>query len=251
MKTLTILIISDSSLVAKSIKALELNCKLNIQEVTTPIDALSVVFTQKFDLILTNLYYSDIDGIQFFNMLMASNSLNSVTPIILMTSGENVNEMFGTEKMPNYILHKDLELIGNIEKAIQVLIDDSDQKETKVLYIEDDVFIQKMVKLWLKKFPYVQMDMISSIKELEGKLAETYDVIVSDNMLLDGEAKDVLVSLQKSDTLKHLPVLIYTGSVDKINQAELKQLGNVVDILPKPFEMKSFIQKIKSIQKTF
>ena len=124
----------------------------------------------------------------------------------------------------------------------------NDESHVNALYIEDDVFVQKLVKMWLKKFPYVSIDMASSLSEINKFENNQCDVIVTDNLLGDGSATDVLLKIESSELLKNTPVLIYTGTVDKLSINELQNLGNVIDILPKPFEMKTFVRKLQMIK---
>lgn len=103
--------------------------------------------------------------------------------------------------------------------------------------------------MWIKKVPHVNIDMASSLDEIDKFTDNVYDVIVSDNLLSDGTAKDVVTKVQASTLLKNTPVLIYTGTVENLSLSELKSIGNVIDILPKPFEMNTFVQKLQMLKK--
>ena len=103
--------------------------------------------------------------------------------------------------------------------------------------------------MWIKKFPYIHIDMAKSIAEIDNFTANKYDIIVTDNLLGDGEASDVINKIQTEDKLKDTPILIYTGTVEKLSFTEMQKLGKVIDILTKPFEMNAFIQKLQMIKK--
>ena len=105
-----------------------------------------------------------------------------------------------------------------------------------------------MIKLWLDKVDHIKLDISGSVEETKKILENDYDLIVSDNMLGDGEIKDVIKVIQNS-SLKDTPILVYTGTIAKINIPEVKTLGNVVDVLPKPFEMKTFLKLVDEVTK--
>lgn len=60
------------------------------------------------------------------------------------------------------------------------------------------------------------MDIASFLEELNSYLDNDYDLIVLDNLLGDGEAIDVIHKVQESP-LKDKPILIYTGTVEKVD----------------------------------
>lgn len=71
-------------------------------------------------------------------------------------------------------------------------------------------------------------------------LDRKYDIIVADNLLGDGDFKDLIALIQLSPS-KDVPVIIYTATVKKIDKDEVRKLGNIVDVLTKPFVVKDFL----------
>lgn len=243
-----VLYIGEDNLIFKALKSnmIEKGHELNI--ISSPIESLGELFKSKYDLILTNLLNDEMDGIQLYATISASNTINSITDFGLMTSGENIGKLFSGDNKPKYIFKKNAELVNNI---LDILENKSDKEElpVKALYVEDDVFVQKLVKMWLKKFPYIHIDMASSIADIQEFEMNEYDIIVTDNLLGDGSAVDVISKIQSSESLMNTPILIYTGTVEKLSLDKLQELGKVVDILPKPFEMKKFVAKLQMVKK--
>ena len=60
-------------------------------------------------------------------------------------------------------------------------------------------------------------------------------------------AIDVIHEIQNS-SLKDKPILIYTGTVEKVDLKMHGDAGNVIGVLAKPFEMNSFVKILKSIK---
>lgn len=240
------LYIGEENLIVKALKSKLHEHGHELKIINNPVNALSDLFMVKYDLIITNLINDELDGIQLFNTLSGSNTLNSITQFALITSGENVDKLFSPGHRPQHILKKDSEVVNNL---LDILIKSQDNQKLTALYIEDDLFVRKLVSMWLKKFPNVHIDMVESISEIKNYADNKYDIIVTDNLLSDGNAKDVIATIQNTANLNDTPVLIYTGTVEKLKLNELKKLGKVVDILPKPFEMKAFIERLQMVKK--
>ncbi|MFT6633145.1 MAG: DNA-binding response OmpR family regulator [Bacteriovoracaceae bacterium] len=243
-----ILIVSETNIVTKSIIAF---CKKHgdeIVHVRTGSEAMGELFNTKFDLFISSLIVEELDGFQMISTVKSSQMVNSLTPIVLITSGEDVELLFSDETKPDFIIKKDEETMVEFEKAYQAI--NSGDAETKInlLYIDDDRFVQKMITMWLSKIDYINLVVCGSVEDVKGYLDEDFDIIVSDNILGDGEFADI-VKLVQSSKLVNTPIIIYTGTVAKLNIDEVKKTGNILDVLPKPFEMKSFLQKIEFIKK--
>jgi hypothetical protein len=110
--------------------------------------------------------------------------------------------MFDIERLPDFVIKKEpesVQTISNILKEIEISTDSN--IKYRFLYVEDDKFIQKCVTLWLKKHEDIEMDIASSIEELGSDLDSDYYLFVSDNLLGDGEAIDIIHKILKS--IKH------------------------------------------------
>lgn len=240
------LYIGEENLIVKALKSKMDEKGHELKIINNPVDALADLFRVKYDLIITNLLNDELDGIQIFNTLSGSNTLNSISQFALITAGENVDKLFAQGNRPQHIFKKDANVVNNLIDILNGL--DKDENIT-ALYVEDDVFVRKLVMMWLKKFPHVYIDMVASISEIKDYTNNEYDIIVTDNLLGDGTAKDVIEFIQNTNSLKNTPILIYTGTVENLSLKELQKLGNVIDVLPKPFEMKTFIQKLQMVKK--
>ena len=104
---------------------------------------------------------------------------------------------------------------------------------------------RKMVEIWLKPINDIHLKVFSSLNELSENINEEFDFIVSDNLLADGNIVDVLDLLESGPNMNK-PVLVYTGSPDKVKSLGVGQRENVIDILPKPFELKKFLEIVKN-----
>lgn len=104
--------------------------------------------------------------------------------------------------------------------------------DVKILMIEDDVFLSELVmeKLSLDGcIPY------SSPNGEEGlSLAEQYqpDIVILDLMLPGIPGEEVLIKMKSSETLKHIPVIVFSNKSD---ESDIKQnlASGAIDYLVK------------------
>ena len=241
-----VLIVSETSIITKSISEICQNKGFTVVCVESGLEAMALLFNQKFELLITSLFVEGLDGIHLIQSLKKGEGINGETPTILLTSGENIKELIHYNYGPDHVIQKDAETINVFQNVINSLDTDVDKKNLRILYIDDDRFIQKMIKLWLDKIYYIDLEICGSLADLKD-VQDDFDLIVTDNILGDGELKDVLAYIDSS-YLNKKPVLVYTGTISNLNIQEIKQNPNVIDILPKPFELKNFLNKIEQFR---
>ena len=99
-----VLYIGDENLIIKALKSEMESVGHELKIIQSPFEAMADLFISKYDLIITNAYHEEIDGIQLFNTLSHSSALNSITPFVLITSGEKVEKLFSEDNKPLFIL---------------------------------------------------------------------------------------------------------------------------------------------------
>ncbi len=243
-----VIIISKKSVVTKSLAAVCKKHKVSCDIVENGLDGLNAIFENKYDLIVCSLNVEGVDGVRLIKTLKSSDTLNSITPTILITTDKKVENFFNEKNRPTEIFLKESKIVDRFENFVKdLLVSNFEGVKVKLLYIDDDPFIQKMVKLWLGKMDDIELSISGSVEETKGLLNQEFDIIASDNILGDGSFKDIY-ELVSNSINKDIPIIVYTGTVAKINVEETKKMGNVIDILPKPFEMADFLKKIEAIK---
>lgn len=67
-----------------------------------------------------------------------------------------------------------------------------------------------------------------------------------DNFLKEEKGEDILRELSANEKWKGIKVIYLTVSPGLVNLSELQDIGNVVEIIGKPFNPKSLLEKIKN-----
>ena len=236
-----ILVIGESDIVQKSICKLLEKLKLRYDLCTSFNLAVSSIYKDKYDLVISSFFIDGGDACQITKLIKLAGTINSLTPIIVTTSEQEVLSLFDVNIRPNHIFLKGKNLLMNVEQVLNDLKIAKTQEPLNVLYIDDDPLVRKMIEIWLKPIDYIHLKFYSSVKELSENINEKFDFIISDNLLADGNIINIL-DLLESGPNKKKPVLVYTGSPEKVKSLGVGQRKNVVDILPKPFELKKFLE---------
>ena len=206
-------------------------------------DGMHQLLRAKFDLVICSLFMEEVDGVTLVQTLKLSNTINSLTPIVLLTSEPKADKLFNQETRPDAILLKNELSLKNFEQFYRSKLAQIVNKQYEVLYVEDNKLAQKIVKMWLEKLDNFKVDICDSVSTLDNFLSNTYDLLISDNVLSDGTSEDIIKQVQNS-SLKNLPIFIVTATPEKLDLSKFQLLGNVIAIMPKPFSVKLFLEKI-------
>ena len=142
-----VLIVSGPSVIRKSIVGSCEEKGFSVVVVESGLEAMTLLFNQKFELLVTSLFVEGLDGIHLIQSLKKGEGINGDTPTVLLTSGENIKELIHYSYGPDYVIQKDAETINEFQKVITGLETGVEKKSLRILYIDDDRFIQKMIKL--------------------------------------------------------------------------------------------------------
>ncbi|EQB35585.1 chemotaxis protein CheY [Sulfurimonas hongkongensis] len=113
----------------------------------------------------------------------------------------------------------------------------------RILIIEDEVTLNKMLAEGLKEFGY-QSDVVETLKDGEYYLdIRNYDLVLMDWMLPDGNSVDIIGDI-KTNTPKTIVVVL---SARDDNESEIEALRNGADdYIRKPFDFDVLIARIEA-----
>jgi DNA-binding response OmpR family regulator len=111
----------------------------------------------------------------------------------------------------------------------------------QVLIVEDDENLGKSLKKILEDEGH-RAYLAQSLKEARNLLSETFDVIVLDWMLPDGQGIDFLRELRSVDSA--VPVIMLTARTDLIDKVLGLETG-ASDYMTKPFESRELVARVR------
>ena len=117
---------------------------------------------------------------------------------------------------------------------------------SRLLLIDDDARLSAMVGDYLRGAGFV-IDTAGSLGAGRERLAaESYDALVLDLMLPDGDGLDLCRELRASARTRQLPLLMLTARGEPLDRIVGLELG-ADDYLPKPFEPRELLARVKAL----
>lgn len=114
----------------------------------------------------------------------------------------------------------------------------------KILIIEDDPSLREIIRKTLEKEKYVVEEAPDYRTAIEKTADYTYDCILLDIMLPDGNGLNVLKELKKQHKRENIIIISAKDSLeDKVLGLDL----GADDYLPKPFHLVELIARVKSV----
>ncbi len=116
---------------------------------------------------------------------------------------------------------------------------------TKILVVDDDVFLAKLLKHYLAEEGYT-VDIACSGSEMYECIGENgvpYDLIILDLLLPDTDGITLAREIRRSSDV---PIIMLTGKNDSIEKIVALEVG-ADDYVTKPFEERELLARIRSI----
>jgi DNA-binding response OmpR family regulator len=117
---------------------------------------------------------------------------------------------------------------------------------SRLLLVDDDARLSAMVGDYLRGAGF-DIDTAGSLAAGRERLAAaTYDALVLDLMLPDGDGLDLCRELRANARTRHLPLLMLTARGEPLDRIVGLELG-ADDYLPKPFEPRELLARVKAL----
>ena len=116
----------------------------------------------------------------------------------------------------------------------------------RLLLIDDDVRLSAMVGEYLRGAGF-DVETAGSLAAGRERIAsESFDALVLDLMLPDGDGLDLCRELRAEARTRHLPLLMLTARGEPMDRIVGLELG-ADDYLPKPFEPRELLARVKAL----
>lgn len=114
----------------------------------------------------------------------------------------------------------------------------------KVLVVDDEPDLLKVAVFRLKKTGYTILTAVDGQQALDYIQKETPDLILLDLLLPVIDGCEVCRRIKEDDTLKHIPVILFTASAIDV-QEKAKEAG-ADDYIVKPFAPDELLKKVEN-----
>jgi len=137
---------------------------------------------------------------------------------------------------------KTVETISNTGDGAE---SNNDKTAEKILIVEDDPELRVLLSSFLQPiFNIITAN--DGLEGLEKAGAEDPDLIITDVMMPHMTGYELCEEISKSESLRHIPVILLTAQVGVENKIEGLQTG-AVDYIYKPFKKSEILSKVETI----
>ncbi|MBN1870952.1 MAG: response regulator transcription factor [Candidatus Omnitrophica bacterium] len=118
----------------------------------------------------------------------------------------------------------------------------------RILIVEDDKHISKLVKFNLEKSNYECTIASTGEKALEVLAGQPVDLVILDIMLPGIDGYEICKTIKAKDKLKNLPIIMLTAKGEEVDRIVGLELG-ADDYIVKPFSPRELVLRVKAILK--
>jgi two-component system phosphate regulon response regulator OmpR len=116
----------------------------------------------------------------------------------------------------------------------------------RLLLVDDDARLASMVRDYLGRAGFEVGTAGSLAQGRELLAANSYDALILDLMLPDGDGLELCRELRAASRTRHLPLLMLTARGEPMDRIVGLELG-ADDYLPKPFEPRELLARVKAL----
>ena len=121
----------------------------------------------------------------------------------------------------------------------------------KILYVDDELRLQKMTQLALEKFGKFEVEACATgMEALQAAPGFQPDRILLDVGLPEMDGPTTLQELRKIEECQDTPVIFVTASVRKSDLEEYRKLG-ALDVVEKPYDPMDISGRLKALWSDF
>lgn len=116
-------------------------------------------------------------------------------------------------------------------------------EKTKILVVDDEERIRRLLKMYLEREQYVIEEAVNGEEALALALDNEYDVILLDLMMPKMDGVEVCTELRKT---KATPVIMLTAKGEEIDRVQGFEVG-ADDYIVKPFSPREVVLRVKAL----
>ena len=118
----------------------------------------------------------------------------------------------------------------------------------KVLVVDDEVFIRKMIAARLKMADVAVIEAENGMEAMDKAADERPDLIVMDVMMPKMDGFQACEGIRSNPEISGIPILMLTARGEMMDMERAMALG-IIEYIAKPFSPKELVEKIVKILK--
>ena len=233
-----ILIIDDDPVITLMLKS---NLEKSGYQVVTAADGLAGLakyLSKNPDLIILDILMPKMDGYTFVQEFKKIGSVHT-TPIIVLTSVEDMQDVFAIEGINDYVVKpfNTENFMKKIGKHLSVL-------RKLILIVDDAAEVTSLIEAILEDRGYIVRTAANGIDGLSIAKKETPDLVILDVMMPKLDGYRVCRMLKYDQRYKNIPVVMLSAKTEEEDKALAREVG-VNFYLSKPFSGGALLHTMK------
>jgi CheY-like chemotaxis protein/class 3 adenylate cyclase len=202
--------------------------------------ALEMLHTQPFDVVLLDLLMPKMDGFQVLERMRATSTLQHI-PVIIVSAADEMEsvvrciEMGATDYITKPFDPVLLRTRVNASLAAKRLHDQEQTYAGKMLVVDDDALSRVLLATSLEEEGYTVETAEDGQQALEMLCIQPFDVVLLDLLMPEMDGFQVLERMKADSALQHIPVIVVSASDEMESVVRCIETG-ATDHLPKPFD---------------
>lgn len=116
----------------------------------------------------------------------------------------------------------------------------------RVLVVDDEVFVRKMIEARLKLANVVVIEAVNGIEAVEKAVSERPDLIIMDVMMPRMDGFQACEAIRANPDTSGIPILMLTARGQMVDMETAMALG-IIEYITKPFSPKDLTEKVLKI----
>ncbi len=115
----------------------------------------------------------------------------------------------------------------------------------KILFVDDEIDVMRVTIFRLQKAGYEVVTASDGLSVLELLKKTAFDLVILDIRMPGIPGDQVCKNIKSDDQLKHTPVILFTASIQKLEEKVGEARAD--SFLMKPFEPEQLLEKVKKL----
>ena len=269
-----IVLIEDNVMLAEVILRKLKTMTPNVRHYTNGLEGLAAIRHYKPDLVLLDIMLPVMNGYEVLQ-IMRTEKLTEAHPVLVISnSGQpveiaRIHELGAKDYLvkadftPNEVIDKARLVLQNLSLAkrsvaeSRVHVSASTEQSNnpvpalaeppKVLVVEDDPMLRNMLSMKFSRHSLIYMFVSDGAQALDAAHGFAPDVIVLDLMLPGMNGFEIFAACKESETLRHVPVVIFSNKSDEADRLRALEMGAKAYLVKAVTDLNELVSMLRNL----
>lgn len=242
----SILVVDDFSATRGLVRELLAPLAAEISEAENGLEALNIVTTSHFDLIISDYQMPEMDGIRLCQELKKNSSTRGI-PVLMLSNFDAAKDINrGFQAGATAYLSKTNAREQLLLTAEKILAKSQFQMEQLILIVDDSSSIRQLVVEGLSHYGFQTMEAENGLEALQCIRQRCPDLILTDINMPEMDGFSLCQEIKANPELAAIPIVVMSVNADRAHMGRMVHQG-VSSYIVKPFNVDEIIILINTL----